>query len=70
MKFKDSLKFALNNLTTRGLRSWLTVIGVVIGVAAIVAIVSVGQGMQEVISSQLGALGGDQVYIMAGSAQP
>ncbi|MGB9707941.1 MAG: ABC transporter permease [Candidatus Pacearchaeota archaeon] len=68
MKFKDSLKFALNNLTTRGLRSWLTVIGVVIGVAAIVAIVSVGQGMQEVISSQLGALGGDQVYIMAGSA--
>jgi len=68
MKFKDSLKFALNNLTTRGLRSWLTVIGVVIGVAAIVAIVSVGQGMQEVISSQLGALGGDQVYIMAGGA--
>ncbi|MEM4215153.1 MAG: ABC transporter permease [Candidatus Pacearchaeota archaeon] len=68
MKFKDSLKFALNNLTTRGLRSWLTIIGVVIGVAAIVAIVSVGQGLQETISLQLGALGGDQVYIMAGSA--
>ncbi|MCX8193793.1 MAG: ABC transporter permease [Candidatus Pacearchaeota archaeon] len=68
MKFKDSLKFALNNLTTRGLRSWLTIIGVIIGVAAIVAIVSVGQGMQEVISSQLGALGGDQVYVLAGSA--
>lgn len=68
MKFNDSLKFALNNLTTRGLRSWLTIIGVVIGVAAIVAIVSVGQGMQEAISSQLGALGGDQVYILAGSA--
>lgn len=68
MKFKDSLKFALNNLTTRGLRSWLTIIGIVIGVAAIVAIVSLGQGLQEAISSQLGALGGDQVYIMAGSA--
>ncbi len=68
MKFKDSVKFALNNLITRGLRSWLTVIGVVIGVATIVAIVSVGQGMQEVISSQLGALGADQIYVMAGSA--
>jgi len=68
MKFRDSLKFALNNLTTRGLRSWLTIIGVIIGVAAIVAIVSVGQGMHEVISSQLGALGNDQVYVMPGSS--
>lgn len=68
MKFTDSLKFALHNLTTRGLRSWLTIIGVVIGVAAIVAIVSVGQGMQQVISNQLGALGSDQVYVMPGSA--
>lgn len=68
MKFKDSLKFALNNLTTRGLRSWLTIIGIVIGVAAIVAIVSVGQGMQNVISVQIGALGSDQVYILSGSS--
>lgn len=68
MKFKDSLSFALNNLTTRGLRSWLTILGVVIGVAAVVAIVSVGQGMQGAISSQLGALGSDQVYVMPGSS--
>lgn len=68
MKFKDSIKFALSNLSTRGIRSWLTIIGVVIGVAAIVSIVSVGQGMQEIISTQLGALGGDQVYVIAGSA--
>lgn len=68
MRFIDSLKFALNNLTTRGLRSWLTIIGVIIGVASIIAIVSVGQGMQNVISSQLGALGSDQVYIMPGSS--
>ncbi len=68
MKFTDSLKFALNNLTTRGLRSWLTIIGVIIGVASIVAIVSVGQGMQGVISNQLGALGSNQVYVMAGSS--
>ncbi|MCL6500484.1 MAG: ABC transporter permease [Candidatus Pacearchaeota archaeon] len=68
MRFKDSLKFALHNLTTRGLRSWLTIIGVIMGVAAIVAIVSVGQGMQQVISSQLGALGSDQVYVLPGGS--
>ncbi|UZE93810.1 MAG: ABC transporter permease [Candidatus Pacearchaeota archaeon] len=68
MKFDDSLKFALNNLTTRGLRSWLTIIGVIIGVAAIVAIVSVGQGMQETISAELGSLGGDVVFVLAGSS--
>jgi len=68
MRFKDSLRFALNNLTTRGLRSWLTIIGVVIGVAAIIAIVSVGQGLQQAIANQLGALGSDQVYVVPGGS--
>lgn len=69
MNTKDLFKFALRNLTTRGLRSWLTVIGIVIGVAAIVTIVSIGQGMQGVITEQLGHLGGDAVYIMPGGSQ-
>jgi len=66
MKFKDLLRFGLHNLATRGLRSWLTIIGVVIGVATIVAIVSIGQGMQQVIANELGALGDDQVYVVHG----
>src|SRR3989339_852018 len=66
MKLKDLFKFAVKNLTTRGLRSWLTVIGIIIGVAAIVTIVSIGQGMQGVITEQLGGLGANDVYIMPG----
>ncbi len=68
MKFKDSFKFALNNLTTRGLRSWLTIIGIIIGVAAIVAIVSVGQGLQGTIQNQLSSLGSDIIYVLPGSS--
>lgn len=68
MNTKDLFKFALRNLTTRGLRSWLTIIGIIIGVAAIVTIVSIGQGMQGVITEQLGHLGGDAVYVMPGGS--
>jgi len=48
------------------LRSWLTIIGIVIGVAAVVAIVSLGEGMQQEINSQMGTLGGDIVTVTAG----
>jgi putative ABC transport system permease protein len=49
------------------LRSWLTITGIVIGVAAVIAIVSIGDGMQQTLNSQLNALGGDIVTITAGA---
>jgi hypothetical protein len=39
MKFGDIARFSLSNLMHRGLRSWLTIFGIVIGVAAVVAII-------------------------------
>jgi len=48
------------------LRSWLTITGIVIGVAAVIAIVSIGDGMQQTLSAQLNALGGDILTITAG----
>jgi len=48
------------------LRSWLTITGIVIGVAAVIAIVSIGDGMQQSLNAQLNALGGDIVTISAG----
>ncbi len=49
------------------LRSWLTITGIVIGVAAVIAIVSIGDGMQQTLNAQLNALGGDIVTITAGA---
>jgi len=66
MKFNDILRFSLNSLMHRGLRSWLTIFGVVIGVAAVVAIISIGTGAQQAISSQLGGLGADIITISPG----
>jgi putative ABC transport system permease protein len=69
MKFGDIARFSLSNLMHRGLRSWLTIFGIVIGVAAVVAIISVGAGTQQVISSQLGGLGANIITISPGSSR-
>ncbi len=60
----DFFILALNNLKRRKLRSWLTVIGIVIGIAAVVGLISVGQGLQEAINEQFNALGTDKITIM------
>ena len=52
MKKKDIFKQSLRNLQQQGLRSWLTVLGIVIGVASVIAIVSIGSGLQQSINSQ------------------
>jgi len=48
------------------LRTWLTIIGIVIGVAAVVAIVSIGEGLQQTVESQLGGLGADIITVNPG----
>jgi putative ABC transport system permease protein len=48
------------------LRSWLTILGIVIGVGAVVGIMSIGGGMQERMSDQLGGLGGDLLTLRVG----
>ena len=66
MKVNDIIRFSFNNLMHRGLRSWLTIFGVVIGIAAVVSIISIGTGTQQAISSQLGGLGANIITISPG----
>ncbi len=66
MKVNKLFKFAGNLLLHSKLRSWLTIVGIVIGVAAIIAIVSLGTGLQESVSSQLGGLGADIISVSPG----
>jgi putative ABC transport system permease protein len=66
MKFNDIFSMSLNSLTHRKLRSWLTVLGIVVGVASVVALVSIGQGLQQSITSQLGGLGANLITISLG----
>jgi len=69
MKLSKSLKLAVNILVHSKLRSWLTIIGIVIGIAAVVAIVSIGEGMQQNVESHLGGLGADLITISPGGGR-
>jgi putative ABC transport system permease protein len=69
MRFHKSFKHALNMVLHSRLRSWLTILGIVIGVAAVIAIVSLGETLQQNVSSQLGALGGDLLTLRAGASR-
>jgi putative ABC transport system permease protein len=61
--FKDYFFLALGNLRHRGLRSWLTMLGIFIGIAAVVSLISMGQGLQATIEGQLGSLSADTLTI-------
>lgn len=69
MRLNKSLKLALNILLHSKLRSWLTILGIVIGVAAVVAIISMGEGMQQSVESRLGGLGADIITISPGGGK-
>ena len=57
--------FAVNNLKHRGLRSWLTMIGIFIGIAAVVALIGMGEGLRQAINAQFSFLGSDILSVSA-----
>ena len=60
---QDFFVLGLNNLRRRKLRSWLTMIGIFIGIAAVVALISLGQGLQDYITGEFQKLGSDKIII-------
>ncbi len=60
---KDYFYLSLGNLRHRGLRSWLTILGIFIGIAAVVSLISLGQGLQGFINNQFQQVGGDKILI-------
>jgi len=55
---------AFNNLRRRKLRSWLTILGIFIGIASIVAFITLGQGLENYINEQFEQMGTNIVMIM------
>jgi putative ABC transport system permease protein len=66
MKFADILKLSLNSLTHRGLRSWLTILGIIVGVAAVIAMLSISAGMSQSMKSQMSSFGADVLTVSVG----
>jgi putative ABC transport system permease protein len=65
----DFLDYSLAGLRQRSLRSLLTVLGIVIGISAIVILISLGQGIQESVNKELESFGTHTIIVAPGSAQ-
>jgi len=63
---KEYLKIAIRSLRRSPVRSWLTMIGVVIGVFLIISLLSLSEGIKEAMLQQLNMMGKDLIIIMPG----
>lgn len=62
----DYFAITLRTLSASRGRSWLTVIGILLGVIAVVSLVSLGQGLQDEMNRQFEALGSDKMFVYGG----
>jgi len=63
MNLLDMVAYSINALRYSKIRSWLTIFGIVIGIAAIVILVGVVQGLKENIASELSVFGSNTIII-------
>ena len=69
MTFNDILKESWLSISGNKIRSFLTVLGIIIGVMAVVIMVAVGETVQKQITDQFSSLGTNTIMIRAGAAQ-
>lgn len=67
MQTNDLIQSALQSLTRNKSRAILTVLGIVIGIAAVILMLSIGQGAQGLILNQVADLGSDQIFVESGA---
>ena len=68
-RIRDYFGLSFESITHRKLRSLLTVIGVFIGIATVVALISIGQGMENAINKQFESFGTDKIIITPGGGE-
>jgi len=67
MKFSNSFKTAIIGLKTNKTRSFLTILGIVIGISSVILMMSLGDGAQNLILGQIMSMGPNNVYVEPGS---
>ena len=70
MKKSALMKVAAQSILKNKMRAMLTMLGIVIGVAAVIVMVAVGNGAQKQVEGAIGGLGTNLLMIMPGSATP
>jgi putative ABC transport system permease protein len=59
MPFLETIRLALDSMRGNAFRSALTMLGVIIGVAAVIAMLALGRGAKAAVDAQLATLGAD-----------
>ncbi|MEK9155411.1 MAG: ABC transporter permease [Patescibacteria group bacterium] len=67
MRINDLLTASFDSIRRNTTRSLLTVLGIVIGIGAVIVMLSIGQGAQGYVLNQVASLGSDQIFIESGS---
>lgn len=68
--FWESITIALEGLKANKLRSVLTMLGIIIGVGAVIAMVSIGMGVRDKVQSSIASLGSNLLIISPGATSP
>ncbi|MDO8599498.1 MAG: ABC transporter permease [bacterium] len=66
MRIRDSVTTAIGSLRTNATRAVLTILGIVIGITAIILVMALGRGAQELILDQVRAFGSESIFIEPG----
>jgi len=67
MNFVESARIAIRSLSANKLRSSLTMLGIIIGVTAVIAMLSIGRGAQAAITNQITSIGTNLLYVRPGA---
>ena len=68
--FLEALRLAIQAIARNALRSFLTVLGIVIGVAAVIAMVTIGNGTTAKVAEEMAKLGSNVLYVNPGQLGP
>lgn len=69
MELWQSLKIAFSALRVNKMRSILTMLGIIIGIASVIAMVAVGAGAERIISDQISSIGTNLIIVIPGSVK-
>ena len=69
MKISDSIAIASRNLKHARMRSFLTMLGIVIGVASVILLVSIGKSAEKLIINQVQSIGSNLIFVVPGSTK-
>ncbi len=69
MELKEGFMVALSSLATNKLRAFLTMLGIIIGVGAVITMISLGEGAKQSVSERIQSLGSNLLFVHPGSAR-